>query len=86
MQIIKEGCTGNNVTTGPNQHAFWRGCLTGGAQHKFNQFAREFGAKTLANLLQVKQRLAAHFSPREVPRKQKKHMRAKMRVIRNTTA
>jgi hypothetical protein len=47
MQIIKEGCIGNNVTTGPNQHAFWRGCLTGAIQNKFVQFAREVGAETI---------------------------------------
>jgi hypothetical protein len=39
IQIIKEGWVGNNVTTGPNQCAFWRGCLTGAAQCKFIQFA-----------------------------------------------
>jgi hypothetical protein len=71
---------------GPNQHAFWHGCLTGTAQHKFIQFAREVGTETLANLLQVKQCLTTHFAPGEVPRKQKKHMRAEMRVVRNTTA
>jgi hypothetical protein len=87
MQFIKEGCVGNNVTTGPNQHAFWRGCLTGAIQNKFVQFAREVGAETNANLLQVEQRLVAHFAPREVLREQKKHMRPAMRVnARNTTA
>jgi hypothetical protein len=40
IQIIKEGCPGNNVMTGPNQHAFWHACLTGAAQHKFIQFAQ----------------------------------------------
>ena len=40
-----------------------------------------------ANLLQVEQRLVAHFAPREVLREQKKHMRTVMRMnARNTTA
>jgi hypothetical protein len=86
MQIIKEGCMGNNVITGPNQYAFWRGCLTGAAQHEFIQFAREVGTVTLASLLQVKQRLTAHFAQHEVLREQKKHMRTKMCKDRNTTA
>jgi hypothetical protein len=86
-QFIKEGCVGNNVTTGTNQHAFWRGCLTGAIQNKFVQFAQQVGAETNANLLQVEQRLTAHFAPREVPREQKKCMRAAMRVnARNMTA
>jgi hypothetical protein len=97
-QFIKEGCIGNNVTTGPNQQAFWRGCLTGTIQNKFVQFAQEVGAETNANLLQVgaetnanllqvERRLAAHFAPREVLREQKKHVCAAMRMnARNTTA
>jgi hypothetical protein len=86
IQIIKEGCVGNNVTTGPKQHAFWRACLTGTAQYKFIQFAREVGTETLANLLQVEQRLTTHFAPHEVMREQKKHICTKMHVPRNTTA
>jgi hypothetical protein len=86
IQIIKEGCAGKNVMTGPNQCTFWHGCLTGAAQCKFIQFAQEVGAETLANLLQVEQRLTTHFAPQEVMREQKKHMRTKMRVTRNTTA
>jgi hypothetical protein len=64
IEIVKEGCVGKNVMTGPNQCAFWRGCLTGAAQHKFIQFGQEFGTVTLANLLQVKQCHATHFAPR----------------------
>ena len=87
IQFIKEGCIGNNVTTGPNQYAFWRGCLTGTIQNKFVQFAQQVGTETNANLLQVEQRLVAHFAPREVLREQKKHMRSLMRVnAQNTTA
>jgi hypothetical protein len=54
---------------------------------KFVQFAREVGAETNANLLQVEQRLTAHFAPREVLREQKKHVRTLMHVnAQNTTA
>ena len=35
LLIIKEGVVGNNVTTGPLQYSYWRGCLVGTALRKF---------------------------------------------------
>jgi hypothetical protein len=51
--LIKEGVIGNNVTAGPLQHRCWRGCLTGTALEKFNEFTQAIGNETAANLVQV---------------------------------
>jgi hypothetical protein len=83
--MIKEGLRGNNVTTGPNSYAFWRGCLVGTALTKFNELARNLGAETLVNLLQVERRLVTFFAPREVLREQTKYMRSHMRKPREVS-
>jgi hypothetical protein len=41
--IIISSVLGNNVTTGPNQYAYWRQCLAGEALRKFNKFATNIG-------------------------------------------
>ncbi len=53
--IIKSGVLGNNVTTGPNQYAYWRQCLAGEALRKFNQFTTNVRNEMAANLLLVEQ-------------------------------
>jgi hypothetical protein len=84
IQVIKEGVAGNNVTTGPNQHNCWRGCLTGAALAKFNMCATQVGNETVPNLAQVERRLTGCFAPREVPRQQGRCMRLHMRKPKNT--
>jgi hypothetical protein len=66
--LIKEGVVGNNVTTGPSQHRYWRGCLTETALDKFNEYTLAVGNETTANLHTVEQRLITFFAPREVLR------------------
>jgi hypothetical protein len=79
IHLIKEGVTGNNVTTGPLQYQYWRGCLTGTALTRFNMFAVEVGTETVPNLNQVERRLVTFFAPREVLRAQTKYIRFNMR-------
>jgi len=64
--LIKEGVVGNNVTKGPLQYQFWRGCLEGTALRKFNEFGLAVGTETSAHLLIVEQRLVTFFSPQKV--------------------
>ena len=85
IRIIKEGIVGNNVTTGPLQYQYWRGCLTGTALTRFNMFAIEVGTETVPNLNQVERRLVAFFAPREVLRAQTKYMRLSMRKPKDVT-
>jgi hypothetical protein len=73
--LINEGVIRNNVTTGPLQHRCWRGCLTGTALDRFNEFTLVFGNETAANLLQVERRLVTFFAPREVLRQQTRCIR-----------
>ena len=77
--IIKEGVSGNNVTTGPNQYNYWRGCLEGTALRKFNEFSTLVGTETSAHLHEVEQRLVTYFSPREVLSQQTRYIRYSMR-------
>lgn len=77
--IIKSGVLGNNVTTGPNQYAYWRQCLAGEALRKFNEFATNVGTETIANLLIVEQRLITEFAPRDVLSRESRYMRYHMR-------
>ncbi len=77
--LIKEGVIGNNVTTGPLQYRYWRGCLTGTALDKFNEFTLAVGNETAANLIQVERRLIAFFCPRKVLRQQTRYIRFHMR-------
>jgi hypothetical protein len=77
--IIKKGVIGNNVTTGPLQHAYWRSCLEGAAEAKFNEYATALGTETAAHLVQVEQRLVTHFAPREVLSQQLNYFRYRMR-------
>ena len=79
IHLIKEGVTGNNVTTGPLRYQYWRGCLTGTALTRFNMFAVEVGAETVPNLIQVERRLVTFFAPREVLRAQTKYIRFHMK-------
>ncbi len=53
--VIKSGLPGNNITTGPNQYAYWRQCLAGEALRKFNQFTTNVRNEMAANLLLVEQ-------------------------------
>jgi hypothetical protein len=60
LLIIKKGVTGNNITTGPLQYVYWRGCLTGEALCQFTLFSTNVGNETTAitaNLLTIEQRL-----------------------------
>lgn len=79
IRTVKEGIAGNNVTTGPLQYNYWRGCLSGTALTRFNMFATEVGNETVPNLNQVERRLVAFFAPREVLRSQARYMRFHMR-------
>jgi hypothetical protein len=85
IRLIKEGVIGNNVTTGPLQHRYWRGCLTGTALDKFNEFTTAVGNETAVNLIQVERRLVTFFAPREVLRQQTRYMRFHMRKPKETT-
>ena len=76
---IKAGVRGNNVTTGPNQYAYWRACLAGEALRKFNEFTINVGTETTVNLLIVEQRLVTEFAPRDVLTRQARYMRYEMR-------
>ncbi len=60
IHLIKEGVTGNNVTTGLLQYQYWRGCLTRTALTRFNMFALEVGTKTFLNLSQVEKQWTCH--------------------------
>ena len=73
--VIKEGVTGNNVTTGPLQYQYWRTCLEGTALSKFNEFAQQVGNETTAHLLLVEKRLVTYFAPREVLSQQVRYIR-----------
>ena len=77
--IIKEGVVGNNVTTGPLQYNYWRGCLEGTALRKFNEFAANVGTETSAHLIEVEHRLISYFAPREVLSQQARYIRYRMR-------
>jgi hypothetical protein len=83
--VIKQGIIGNNVTTGPLQYQYWRGCLTGTALARFHTFARAQGAETVANLLIVEHKLVDHFAPRDVLRQQHRYMRLHMRKPRTVS-
>ena len=85
LLIIKEGVIGNNVTTGPLMYAYWRGCMQGTAQRKFNEFATAVGTETIGHLQVVEQRLVAFFSPREVLSQQTRYIRYSMRKPYGTT-
>ena len=82
---IKVGVKGNNVTTGPNQYAYWRGCLADEALRKFNDFATNVGSETVLNLIIVEQRLVAEFAPKDVLTKQHRYMRYHMCKPRTET-
>jgi hypothetical protein len=83
--VIKEGVIGNNVTTGPLQYAFWRSCLEGAALAKFNEYGTALGTETTAHLVQVEQRIVAHFAPREVLSQQARYIRYRMSKPFHTT-
>lgn len=83
--IIKEGVIGNNVTTGPLQYSYWRGCLEGTALRKFNEFATAVGTETSAHLSTVENRLVSFFAPREVLSQQHRYFRHYMRKPFDTT-
>jgi len=76
--VIKEGVIGNNVTTGPLQYQFWRGCLEGTALSKFNEYGLAVGTETAAHLLVVEQRLVTFFSPQKVLTNQTRYIRYQM--------
>ena len=53
MSIIKRGLVGKNITTGPNQYAFYRQCLTGQALAKFDELTQNAGVETISHLVTV---------------------------------
>jgi hypothetical protein len=67
--VIKQGIVGNNVTTGPLQYQYWRGCLTGTALARFNTFAKVNSTETT----------------RDVLRQQHRYMRLNMRKPKNVS-
>jgi hypothetical protein len=67
------------MTTGPLQHRYWRGCLTGTALDKFNKHTLAVGNETAANLFIVEERLITFFAPCEVLRQQTRYIRFHMR-------
>ena len=77
--VIKQGISGNNITTGPLQYAYWRGCISGTFLNRFNIYAIAERNETIANLTVVEQNLVKFFAPTEVLRKQKYYMRTHMR-------
>ena len=79
LHTIKEGVIGNNVTTGPLQYSYWRGCLTGTALRKFEEFSANVGTETTGHLIQVEQLLVKFFAPQEVLQQQKRYIRHNMR-------
>ena len=83
--IIKAGVTGNNVTTGPNQYAYWRQCLAGEALRKFNEFATNVGNETSNNLVLVEQRLVSEFTTKDVLSREARHIRYDMYKPKNRT-
>ena len=83
--VIKEGVVGNNVTTGPNMYAYWRGCLEGNALRKFQELTTQVGTETIGHLSQVEQRLVTFYSPKEVLTQQTRYIRTKMRMPRGVT-
>ena len=83
--IIKEGVVGNNVTTGPLQYSYWRGCLEGTCLRKFDEFASQVGTETSAHLHDVEKRLVGYFAPREVLSQQLRYIRYKMRKPKEAT-
>ena len=76
---IKQGAVGNNITTGPNQCAYWRQCLSGEAQHKLNEFRTNVGTKTIINLTAVKQCLVSEFTTKDVLARECRYIRYNMR-------
>mgnify|MGYP000293913334 CR=1 FL=1 len=83
--IIKAGVTGNNVTTGPNQYAYWRQCLAGEALRKFNEFATNVGNETSNNLVIVEQRLVSGFTTKDILSREARYIRYDMYKPRNRT-
>ena len=83
--IIKEGVIGNNVTTGPLQYAYWRGCIEGTFLRKFEEFASQVGTETSIHLYDVEKRLVGYFAPREVLSQQARYIRYKMRKPKDAT-
>jgi hypothetical protein len=83
--IIKAGVTGNNVTTGPNQYAYWRQCLAGEALRKFNEFATNVGNETSNNLVLVEQRLVSGFTTKDILSREARYIRYDMYKPKNRT-
>ena len=77
--VIKQGISGNNITTGPLQYAYWRGCISGTFLNRFNIYAAAESTETINNLSTVEKNLVKFFAPNEVLRKQKYYMRTHMR-------
>ena len=85
LLLIKEGVTGNNVTTGPNTYAYWRTCLAGEALRKFIEFSTAVGTETINHLADVEKRLVKFFAPRKVLSQQVRYMRYDMRKPKGYT-
>jgi len=83
--IIKAGVAGNNITTGPNQYAYWRQCLAGEALRKFNEFATNIGNETSNNLVLVEQRLVSGFTTKDVLSREARYIRYDMYKPKNRT-
>ena len=83
--VIKSGVTGNNVTTGPLQYAYWRGCLEGTCLRKFNEYSTQIGTETTQHLQEVERKLVAFFAPREVLSQQARYIRYHIRKPKDFT-
>jgi hypothetical protein len=84
-QAIREGLTGNAITTGPNQYRYVRVFLEGEALRVFNEHSTRLGTETVPNLETVLNELVKFFSPRECLRKERRYMRYHLRKPRQLT-
>ena len=68
---IAQGLTGNNITTGTNQHHFTRIFLYGEALCIFDLKSTELRHETAANLILVMNHVVTYFGPKDCLSKQK---------------
>ena len=61
---IRQGITGNNITTGPSQYRFTQTFLDGEALRIFDLKSTELRHKTVANLTIVMNHVVAYFVPK----------------------
>ena len=78
IHLLKKGCIGNALTTGPPQFAYYRACLDGEALRQFNVYATDAGTETVEHLNGVANNLIGFFSEKDILAKQKRYMRYAM--------